>query len=75
MLSEVMTDAVLSEPPPEIRFVRPADVRERIPIEKLRKMKTVSPLLHADFNAVNPKVVYREDRFWYEVPARQDGQR
>ena len=74
-LSEVMTDAVLSEPPPEISFVKSADVRERIPIEKLRKMKTVSPLLYADFNAVNPKVVYREDRFWYEVPARLDGRR
>lgn len=72
-LSEVMTDAVLSEPPPEILVVKPAEVRERIRVEKLWEMKTVSPLRFADFNAVNPKVVCREGLFWYEAPVRQDG--
>ena len=37
-------------------------------------MKTTSPLLNADFNAVDPKVVHRDDRFWYVVPPRPQGQ-
>ena len=65
---------MLSEPPPEVRFLKPATGCERIPIEKLGKMKTVSPLLNADFNAVDPKIVHREDRFWYVVPPRPKGQ-
>ena len=65
---------VLSEPPPELQFVSPAKNCERIPIDKLRKMKTTSPLLNADFNAVDPKVVHRDDRFWYVVPPRPLGQ-
>ena len=69
----VMAD-VLSEPPPEVQFVSPAKNSERIPIDKLRKMKTTSPLLNADFNAVDPKVVHRDDRFWYVVPPRPQGQ-
>ena len=64
---------VLSEPPPELQFVSPAKNCERIPIDKLRKMKTTSPLLNADFNAVDPKVVHRDDRFWYVVPPRPLG--
>ena len=52
----------------------PAKNCERIPIDKLRKMKITSPLLNADFNAVDPKVVHRDDRFWYVVPARPPGQ-
>ena len=73
-LNSVVTDAVLSEPPPQVRFVKPATDCERIPIEKLRQMRTVSPPLKADFNAVNPKIVHGEDRFWYVVPARPTGQ-
>ena len=65
---------VLSEPPPELQFVSPAKNCERIPIDKLRKMKTTSPLLNADFNAVDPKVVHRDDRFWYVVPPRPPGE-
>ena len=72
--SSVAMDAVLSEPPPEVRFVSPAEKCERIPIEKLRKMRTISPLLNADFNAVGPKIVRRDDRFWYVVPPRPRGQ-
>ena len=36
-------------------------------------MKITSTLLNADFNAVDPKVVNREDRFWYVVPERPSG--
>ena len=68
----VMSD-VLTEPPPEVQFVSPARNSERIPIDKLRKMKTTSPLLNADFNAVDPKVVHRDDRFWYVVEPRPSG--
>ena len=65
---------MLSKPPPEVQFINPAKKCERIPIEKLRKMKTTSPLLDVDFNAVGPKVVHRDDRFWYVVPPRPKGQ-
>ena len=73
-LNSLVTDAVLSEPPPEVRFAKPATDCERIPIEKLRQMRTVSPPLKADFNAVKPKIVHRKGRFWYVVPARPTGQ-
>ena len=73
-LHNVVMQNVLSEPPPELQFVNPAKNCERIPIDKLRKMKITSPLLNADFNAVDPKVVHRDDRFWYVVPARPSGQ-
>ena len=72
-LHNVVMQEVLSEPPADMQFVNPAKNRERIPIDKLRKMKITSTLLNADFNAVDPKVVNREDRFWYVVPERPSG--
>ena len=72
-LHNVVMQDVLSEPPADMQFVNPAKNRERIPIDKLRKMKITSTLLNADFNAVDPKVVNREDRFWYVVPERPSG--
>ena len=72
-LHNVVMQEVLSEPPADMQFVNPAKNCERIPIDKLRKMKITSTLLNADFNAVDPKVVNREDRFWYVVPERPSG--
>ena len=30
----------------------------------------MNPLTNVDFDAVNPKIMYKEDRFWYRVPVR-----
>ncbi len=69
-LSDFVMDEVFTEPPPEIQFVGPVQECTRIPIERLRKMQTVSPLNNVDFGSVNPKPMSRNDRMWYTIPTR-----
>ena len=37
-------------------------------VDTLSKKKTANPLANVDFDAVNPKVTFKEDRMWYSVP-------
>ena len=64
-LEGIPLDAVLAEPPSELSFVGPIEECERIPIERLRKNRTVNPMTDMDFDAVNPKPMFKEERMWY----------
>ena len=70
VLEPIAMDGVLTELPPDVRFTNPAEQCERIPIETLRRRRIVNPLSNVDFDAVNPKVMFKEERFWYHVPGR-----
>ena len=63
-------DGVLTQLPTELTLTEAAANCERISTDALRKSKTVNPLTNVDFDAINPKVMYKEDRFWYCVPVR-----
>ena len=70
-LDEFPLDGVLTQPPTELTLTEAAANCERISTDALRKSKTVNPLTNVDFDAINPKVMYKEDRFWYRVPVRR----
>ena len=69
-LDEFPLDGVLTQLPTELSLTEAAANCERISTDALRKSKTVNPLTNVDFDAINPKVMYKEDRFWYRVPVR-----
>lgn len=69
-LEQYRMDDVLAEPPSELRFTKPTEKCPRIPINKLRSMKTINPLTTVDLDAVNPKVAIKEDRMWYPILPR-----
>ena len=69
-LEQYRMDDVLAEPPSELRFTKPTEKCPRIPINKLRSMKTINPLTTVDFDAINPKVAIKEDRMWYPILPR-----
>ena len=69
-LDEFPLDGVLTQLPPELTLTEAAANCERISTDALRKSKTVNPLTNVDFDAINPKLMYKEDRFWYRVPVR-----
>ena len=69
-LDELPLDGVLTQLPTELTLTEAAINCERISTDALRKRKTVNPLTNVDFDAINPKVMYKEDRFWYRVPVR-----
>ena len=69
-LDEFPLDGVLTQLPTELTLTEAAANCERISTDALRKSKTVNPLTNVDFDAINPKVMYKEDRFWYRVPVR-----
>ena len=66
-LSEIPLDAVLAEPPSEFSFVGPIQECDRIPIERLRRNRTADTMTDIDFDAVNPKPMFKEERMWYTV--------
>ena len=69
-LEDVPMDGVLTKLPSEMTLTEPAAQCERISTDTLRKRKTVNPLTNVDFDAVNPKTMYKDDRFWYCVPIK-----
>ena len=69
-LEEFPLDGVLTQLPSEVTLTEAAANCERISTDALRKIKTVNPLTNVDFDAINPKLMYKEDRFWYRVPVR-----
>ena len=66
-LDGIPLDAVLAEPPSEFSFVGPIQECERIPIERLRKNRTANTMTDMDFDAVNPKPMFKEERMWYNA--------
>ena len=71
-LENVPIGDVVSGSLPEVSFQEPPDQCERISVDDLRKFRTMNPLVDVDFNAINPKAMLKEDRFWYQVPARDE---
>ena len=63
-------DDVLAEPPSDLRFTGPTAKCQRIPIDQLRRVRTVNPLTNVDFDSVNPKPMMKEDRMWFPIPPR-----
>ena len=67
----VQMNAGLTEQPPEVGFVQPADHYERIPTDVLRVRKTMNPMSFVDFDAISPKPTRKIDRLWYGVGCRE----